>query len=176
MRKHRNALITFLLAVVLTMAPLSEAQILNEQRTFDAETLAVDHPVSIPSGVLSLLFNDSDVKQVAGANQDSPGNVPKDWFSASEVSRGPSDKKLYLVLGKGPLTGAHGTTFWLVGNDKSSGRPSVLLKITADRLEIGKKGKSGYPTITSVRLTAKSMTDDVYHFVACKYVLLHSVK
>ena len=176
MRTNCNALINLLMVVALAMAPQCQSQTGAEQRVFDAETLAVDRPVAISAEVLALLSKDSDVKQVLIANQPSTSTIPKGWLSASQVSKGSSDEKLYLVIGNGPLAGAHGTTFWLVGNDKGSGRPAVLLKITADRLEIGKIGSFGYPRITAVRLTAKSMNDAVYHFVAGKYVLLHSVK
>ena len=176
MRTNRNALITLLMVVALAIAPQCQSQTVTEQRVFDAETLALDRPVVIPPEVLALLSKDSDVKQVSEANQGSTSTIPKGWFSASQVSKGSSDEKLYLVIGNGPLAGAHGTTFWLVGNDKSSRRPAVLLKITADRLEIGKTGSFGYPEITAVRLTAKSMNDAVYHFVAGKYVLLHPAK
>jgi len=175
MTANRSVLIVLLMVVIVTATPRCKSQTSKEQRVFDAETLAVDRPVPIPPEVLALLSKDSDVKQVLEA-QSPTRALPEDWFSASRLFKGSSNEKLYLVIGKGPIAGAHGTTFWLVGTDKGNGRPTVLLKITADRLEIGGTGGSGYPKITAVRFTAKSMNDAVYHFVAGKYVLFHPEK
>lgn len=176
MTANRSVLTVLLMVVIVTATPRCKSQTSKEeQRVFNAETPAVDRPVVIPPEVLALLSKDSDVKQVLEA-QSPTSALPEDWFSASRVSKGSLNEKLYLVIGKGPIAGAHGTTFWLVGNDKGNGRPRLLLKITADRLEIGGAGGSGYPKITAVRFTAKSMNDAVYHFVAGKYVLFHPEK
>jgi hypothetical protein len=164
-------------AISLGTASWCQSQNSHEQRVFNAESRAVDHPVAIPSEVLNLLSEDKDVIQVMGSQNISlAGPAPKDWFSACIISRANLDEKLYLVIGNGPLTGAHATTFWLVKSGRGEAIPTVLFKITADQLKIGKTEVSGYPSITVVRFTATSVTDAVYNFVSGKYVLLHSTK
>jgi hypothetical protein len=126
--------------------------------------------------MLKLLSLDEDVKQAA-EDQDGPSKaVPKEWFSASLVSMARPTEKLYLLVGNGPLVGAHVTTFWLLRKGPAGTSPSVLLKVTADQLEIGKPDSSGYPKITAVRLTATTMRDTIYRFLAGKYVLVHPSK
>jgi hypothetical protein len=116
-----------------------------------------------------------DVRQVM-QSQHSPltSAAPKGWFYASFISRANSDRKLYLVIGNGPLIGAHATTFWLVKGGGGESSPTIIFKATADQLKIGRTDASGYPEITAVRLTATSVADAVYHFVSGKYVLVHS--
>ncbi|MEZ2346469.1 hypothetical protein [Terriglobus sp. RCC_193] len=167
-------LIVLIMLAVAGAASYGQAK--EEQRIFDAESSAVTKPVPVPPEMLKLLSMDKDVKE-AVENQGVQGKViPQEWFSASLVSTARPTEKMYLLVGNGPLVGAHVTTFWLAKNGRSGAGPSVLLKATADRLEIGKVDSSGYPKITIVRLTATSMSDAIYHFIAGKYVPLHATK
>ncbi len=173
MRPFQHLVILVMLAVPYVA---SYGQAKQEQRIFDAESSTVTNPIPVPPEMLKLLSVDEDVK-LAAKNQKEQGVViPQEWFSASLVSTSRSNEKLYLLVGNGPLVGAHVTTFWLVKEGRPGTGPSVLLKETADRLEIGKADSSGYPRITAVRLTATSMGDTVYRFTAGKYVPFHPAK
>jgi hypothetical protein len=162
-------------AISLGTASWCKSQSSPEQRVFNAESLVVDHPIAIPSKILKLLSEDKDVMQVMESQNGSlTSSALKDWFSACLISRANSDRKLYLVIGNGPLIGAHATTFWLVKDGRGKSIPTVIFKTTADQLKIGKTDDSGYPEITAVHLTATSVSDAVYQFVSGKYVLLHA--
>ena len=165
MKRVMASAIVVLLAAVCGTLGYSQAK--GEQRVFDAESATLQNPVPVPQDVLQLLSTDADVKN---ATEGKSGPLPKDWFSASVISTARPSEKLYLVVGNGPLVGAHVTTFWLVGRSRPGSAPVVLLKAVADRLEVGKPDASGYPKVTAVRLTASMMRDTIYHFASGKYV------
>ena len=165
-----------MVVISLGLPSWGQASTAREQSVFDAETLAVDHPVAIPSDVLNLISEDKDVKQVMESQNLPHGKAPREWFSASCISRANPDKELYLIIANGPLIGAHVTTFWLVSNGSGENSPTVLFRTTADQLKIGGTDASGYPRITAVRLTAAKVTESIYHLVDGRYVPLRSVK
>jgi len=151
----------------------------QEQKSFDADDGAptVQHPVPIPAAVFEILSKDDEFVQEALGDHGWPidENPKNGWLTASLVSKANSSGDLYLVVGDGSLAGAHGTTFWLVKNGEDGNKPRILLKITADALDIGKIGSSGYPVITA-SYTEANMSDEVFHFVAGRYRLLHEKK
>lgn len=161
------------LVVVLTFGSgglSAEDQKTHEQTVFNAQDLRIKRPVDIPQPILSVLADD---EYVSSMKEDAPGNAgfpPKDWFAASLLVNRHPGQRLYLILGKGPLVGAHVTTFWLVEFGDSSKPPTVLLRVTADQLIVGKTDPSGYPKITAVVVTQAAVTDATYHFTSGKYL------
>lgn len=149
---------------------LAKDQKSHEQTVFNAQDLRVKRPVDIPPPILSVLADD---EYVSSMKENAPGNAsfpPKDWFAASLlVVRQPSSR-LYLILGKGPLVGAHVTTFWLVECGMNAKLPTVLLRVVADQLIVGKIDSSGYPKLTAVVVTQAAVTDTAYRFTSGKYM------
>ena len=174
MKTHRRILNTLIVAVALSEGVVwCQSKPQQEQRIFTIE-LDVDHPVAIPPAIMTLLSTDRWVKENLKEEGHPTGRVPRKWFIASPISRANSDDKLYLLIGQFPLAGAHGTTFWLVDNHGGSEKPVIIFEITADQVDFGKTDASGYPTIT-VEYIEPTMSDEVFHFVAGKYVLLHKL-
>lgn len=137
----------------------------KEQKDFAVEFGKIHNPVSIPLAILTLLSKEEFIRQNM-ANAVHPARpVPREWFIASRVSRSNLDDKLYLLVGQFPLTGAHGTTFWLVDNHGGERKPEVILEVTADRFRIGEPDDSGYPRIITSYIET-TMSDEVFHFVA----------
>jgi len=142
----------------------------HEQTVFNAQDLRVERPVDIPQPILSVLAND---EYVSSMKEDAPGNAsfpPRDWFAASLLVTRKSGSRLYLILGKGPLVGAHVTTFWLVEFGVDAKPPTVLLRVAADQLIVGKHDASSYPKVTAVVVTQQAVTDTTYRFSSGKYL------
>jgi hypothetical protein len=138
-----------------------------EQKLFDTEE-KVTHKVPIPPSVLSLLAKeDEDVRGSIKYH-----NV-RASYSASLVSRGNSEDKLYLIIGSAIVDDATEIKFWLVQNDGGDGKPAEIFEGTTDMLEIGDFDASGYPALTTVEQKQTEVTETIFHFVAGKYVLFH---
>ncbi|AEU37286.1 hypothetical protein AciX8_2983 [Granulicella mallensis MP5ACTX8] len=152
--------------VVLHQATL--ARYPKEQKHFAIEFCKIHNPVPVPPAILTLLSEENFIQQNLADAIHPARPVPKEWFIAIRVSRSNSNDKLYLLVEQFPLTGAHGTTFWLVDNHGGERKPEVILEVTADWFQVGKPDDSGYPQITTSYIET-TMSDEVFHFVAGRY-------
>jgi hypothetical protein len=140
----------------------------KEQKVFAIEFCKIHNPVSIPLAILTLLSKEDSIQQARMDAVHPAKPIPKEWFIASRISRSNLDDKLYLLVGQFPLSGAHGTTFWLVDNHGGERKPEVILEVTADWFQVGKPDDSGYPRITTSYIET-TMSDEIFHFVAGRY-------
>jgi hypothetical protein len=141
----------------------------DSQYVFRSESLAVPDPVEVPSDVRSLLANDVDIQHVLRAEQITSNTIPKDWLIATLIPIRDTTAKLYLIIAKGPLAGAHGTTFWLIREMPRRGNTKILLVVTADQLEISLDSTSPYPHVIAIQLTGTSISRLSYVYANGEY-------
>jgi hypothetical protein len=137
-----------------------------EQRIFSIEGDTVQHPVSLPPGILKILAQDSDVQQIQKAFRLT--SVPSDWFVASVVHLAGPNEDDFVIIGTGPILGANVTTFWCL-RPSHDGDFELLLTIAAHDLTIKDERSGGYRNIEVTAATAVRVSKVLYKFADEKY-------
>jgi hypothetical protein len=158
-----------LVCVALSMlAPNIANAASGEQHVFSVEDETVTSPASIPSEVIPLLAQDSEVKAAVVDEHIATDAVPTSWFLATEIHLGKPSEKDLIVISKGPLIGANVTTFWIF-------RPTnrgyeLLLMAPAHTLVINEARTNGYRNIELASSTAVAVSNVLCRFRGGKYI------
>ncbi len=144
----------------------------REQTHFCAEDTGVKHPVPIPNDVLAILRRDDRVKNELEYAGIAPENLPRSWFSASEIALGTSREKDLIIAAEGPLVGANVNTFWVfIDHGKSY---ELTLTLPAHDLTVNNTRTNGYRDLEAMGATAVKVTTTSYRFDGRQYTLYSS--
>lgn len=170
--KNNFIRILLLIIVIVTAQPIQSQSVGGvqfEQKIFNAEDSGVKQPIDLPQGVLEILSKDDLVLASLRDSERNQRDAPPTWFSATLSKTNVIGKKLYIVMGIGPLRGANVTTFWLVSFDVSTHQARVILSVPTLRLEVGRLGDSPYPPIRSEKVVGASVIDARYAWIKGRY-------
>jgi hypothetical protein len=139
----------------------------HEQTNFSAEEEGVRNPVVIPAQVMSILGSDDRVHDELKYDNIAPDKLPSSWFSASQISLGPSGPKDLIVVAEPPLNGANIVTFWIF--IQVNGQYKLALITRAHDLFVEKRHSHGYRNITASAETCCRLTTVHFQFNGSEY-------
>jgi hypothetical protein len=153
--------------LVAGLIPLLNLSARPEEQTHFGMEEHVRHPIALPEAALALVAGDPDVKSVIEDHGPAGAPLLITWLSASYVHLdGPNERDI-IVVGKGPLSGANITTFWVL-------RPSgtgfdMLLNVPAHDLIVKRRRSKGYRDIEAWSATAVTVSSVSFRFDGSQY-------
>lgn len=171
---------TLLLAVFLFIAIAISAQVRNpqnagapvlpqkEEQNLFFGNQELDDPVPLPADIFQLLLARREVKDALRGTDASAANDPAKLFQAAEVHLSGPDRADLLVMSLFRATGAKNTWFWIV---RTTPRPTVLLFLDADSVEVKDRKTNGYRDIDAEVLSPSRTSLRLYKFDGRTYKL-----
>lgn len=96
-------------------------------------------------------------------------NAPKtEWFTSSLMHIKGSNQKLYIVVGGGPMMGAHSTHYWLIRTEGVHAQ--VILRAFGDSLVMEHNIHHGMRDVTVSYPWAEGVTNIRYEFNSGTYI------
>jgi|GEM_PF-4254645 len=153
-------------ALLVLVSPLKA----QEQRDFSSDDgiKDIEHPVSLPESVMKLLSDDLEISEVL--SRESPGSktLPSEWVRAAMVHLADSKETDYVVLGIGPLMGAHSVQFRVVRMLPHG--PVMVLRGFGDQLSVGELRHKALRDITVTYYTGAKLWPTQFRFNGSTYV------
>lgn len=139
----------------------------NEQTQFSAEDDGVQHPVTLPEQVRTLLGQQDMVReQLEDANL-TQSQLPASWFSASASHLHDGHEPDLIVQGEGPLLGANIDTFWIIIATDSGYK--LALTIPAHNLNVLRTRWKRYRSLEVAATTCCTIGSARYRFNGVRY-------
>jgi len=154
-----------LIASAVCVAQGQKASV-GEQTSF-SEGAPAQHPVALSPGVLKVLFETQEARQVLNFASDSTQDDPARLFRATAVHLSRPDETDLVVIGVPPMSGADSGWFWVVRLGRSG--PRVVLFAGANSLELTEDRTNGYRDIVTECSSATETEETTYHFDGKSY-------
>jgi len=139
---------------------------LAEQTSF-SESAPVQHPAALSPGVLRVLFETDQARQVLNFASDAAQDDPARLFRAAEVHLTGSDEVDLVVVGVPPMSGADANWFWVIRATR--GGPRVVLFTSANSLDLAGSTTNGYRDIVATWSSATETQETTFHFDGKSY-------
>lgn len=144
----------------------AQTALVSAQTSF-SENAPVQHPVALSPGVLKVLFETDQARQVLNFASDAAQDDPARLFRAAEVHLAGSDEVDLVVVGVPPMAGADSSWFWVIRATRNG--PRVVLFTSASSLDLAESTTNGYRDIIATSSSASETQETTYHFDGKSY-------
>lgn len=160
----------FAAALALAAGGICVAQgqtaVASEQTSF-SENAPVQHPVALSPGVLKVLFETDQARQVLNFASDAAQDDPARLFRAAEVHLSGSDEVDLVVVGVPPMSAPDSSWFWVIRATRNG--PRVVLFTSANSLNVAESTTNGCRDIVATSSSATETQETTYHFDGKSY-------
>jgi hypothetical protein len=170
-----NPLLTLVLGSLMVFggaSAIAQSRVGHEQRHFSAEDETVKNPVAIPLAVRALLAKEEMVRDAARFDHIAPEDFPASWFLTSAVSLGNEGEKDLVLVGRGPMSGANITQFWVFhATDEGY---DLVLQAGAHDLFVNDRMQHGFREIELQSATGIRFYTVVFRFDGKRYKVIRN--